>query len=160
VKSQATCSRAGLSLGGDSPLPQHEEPVLGEHRRDRREPVVEDIEPGDEDLRIAEPCREGVGGVARDDVVAAAFDDREAWRQEPLDAGPREEAAVLVDGMAEPGVESPDEAFDPRGAVIQMEDEQRAAGNSFRENRLPSRFSRFSPPRKPVPVTDFRQVAS
>jgi hypothetical protein len=69
--------------GGASPLPQHEEPVLGEHGQDRRERVVEEVEPGDKGPRIAEPRRQRVGGVARDDVVAAAFDDRETWRQEP-----------------------------------------------------------------------------
>lgn len=31
-----------------------------------------------------------------------AFDDREVWREKPLNAGPREEPAVLVHGMAKP----------------------------------------------------------
>ena len=48
-----------------SPLPQDEEPVVREHRREGRECVVEEIEPGDEHPRIAEPCREGARGVAR-----------------------------------------------------------------------------------------------
>ena len=90
------------------------------------------LRPGDEGPRIAEPRRQRVGGVAWHDVGAAAFDYRDVWRQEPLDVGPREEQAVLVLGMAKPRVELPDEVFDPRGAVMQMEDEQRAAGNSFR----------------------------
>jgi len=87
-----------------SPLAQHEEPVLGEYGQERRQGVVEQIEPGDEGRRIAEPCRERVGGVPRDDVVAAAFDDREVGRQELLDVGSREEPAVLMDRLAEPGV--------------------------------------------------------
>ena len=58
-----------------SPLPQDEIPVLGEHRQERRQDIVEQIEPGDEQRRITEPGRKGIGGVAWDDVVAAAFDD-------------------------------------------------------------------------------------
>jgi hypothetical protein len=47
---------------------------------------------------------------------------------------------VLVDGLAKPGVDLPHEEFDPRGAVMQMEDEQRAAWlqdpDKFHERRL------------------------
>ena len=89
---------------GASSLPQHEEPVLGAHPRERRDRVVEEVESGDECPRIAEPCRAGVGWVAWDDVAAAAFDDRDVGRQEPLDGEPREEPALLVDGMPQPGV--------------------------------------------------------
>ena len=85
------------------------------------------LKPSDEGPRIADPDGQGVGGVARDDVVAAAFDDREVWRQEPLDAGPREEPAVLVHGMAKPGVALPHEEFYPRGTLGQVADEPRAA---------------------------------
>jgi hypothetical protein len=120
--------KRAVAVGVCSPIAQHEEPVLGEHGQERRQGVVEEVEPGDEGRRIAEPCRERIGGVARDDVVASAFDDREAWRQELLDVGAGEEPAVLVDRMAEPGVHLPHDELDPRGAVGQMEDEQRAAG--------------------------------
>ena len=70
-----------------SPFPQNEEPVLGEDGRERRQDIVEEIEPGNERWRITEPCRERVGGVARNDVIAAAFDDREVGGREPLAAG-------------------------------------------------------------------------
>ena len=97
------------------------------------------LKPGDEGPRIAEPCRQRVGGVARDDVGAAAFHDREARRQEPLDAGPREEAAVLEDWLPEPGIDLPDKEFDPGKRVGQMEHEQRATGlqhaGEFHERR-------------------------
>lgn len=40
--------KPAVVVGGASPLLQHEEPVLGEHGQDRRERVVEQVEPGDE----------------------------------------------------------------------------------------------------------------
>jgi len=44
--------------GGASPLPQDEEPVLGEHWQDCGDRVVEQVEAGDEGPPIAEPRRE------------------------------------------------------------------------------------------------------
>jgi hypothetical protein len=49
---------------------------LREDGQERRQAVVEQVEPGDERWRIAKPCRERARGVPRDDVVATAFDDR------------------------------------------------------------------------------------
>jgi len=89
-----------------SAFPQDEEPVLGEGGQARRQAIAEQIEPGDNRGRVAEPCGERVGGVPRNDVVAAACDHREVGRQEPLDVGPREELAVLMDRMPQPGVGS------------------------------------------------------
>ena len=108
-------------------LPQHEEPVFGEDGQERRQAIVEQVEPGEERWRVAEPCGERARGVPRNDAGAAAFDDREVGQQEPLDVGPCEEPAVLVDGMAKPGVDLPHEEFDPRGTLGQMADEPRAA---------------------------------
>ena len=85
------------------------------------------LKPSDEGPRIADPDGQGVGGVARDDVVAAAFDDREVWRQEPFDAGPREEAAVLEDRLPQPRIDLPDQALDPGKCIGQMKDQERAA---------------------------------
>jgi hypothetical protein len=69
----------------------------------------------------------GVRGVPRNDVIAAAFDDREAWRQELLDVGPGEEPAVLEDRPSQPRVHAADKTLDPRIRVRQVEHEQRAA---------------------------------
>jgi hypothetical protein len=80
-------------------LLEDEEPVLGEHWQDRGDRVVKQVEAGDEGPRIAEPCGQRVGEVARDDVGAAAFDDREVWRQEPLDVGPRDSASRRTAGQ-------------------------------------------------------------
>ena len=87
-------------------FPQDEEPVLGEGGQERRQAIAEQIEPGDNRGRVAEPGGERGCGVPRNDVGAAAFDDREVGRQEPLDVGPREELAVLMDRMPQPGVGS------------------------------------------------------
>ena len=100
---------------------------MGEHWQEGGDRVVEEVEAGDEGPRIAEPRGQRVGGVARDDVVAAAFDDREIGRQEPLDVGPREEPAVLPDRPPQPRIDLPDQALDSGKRVGQMKDEQRAA---------------------------------
>ncbi len=70
-----------------SPLQQDEEPVLGEGGRERRQAIVEQIEPGDNRGRVAEQGGERVCGVPRNDVVAAAFGDREFGGREPFAAG-------------------------------------------------------------------------
>ena len=74
-------------------LLEDEEPVLGEPWQDRGDRGFDQVEAGDEGPRIAEPRRKRFGEVAWDDVGAAAFDDREVWRQEPLDVGPRDSAS-------------------------------------------------------------------
>lgn len=67
VHRSIAADQAGGRWATTSALPQDEEPVVGEHRRERREGVVEEVESGDERRPVAEPCRQRVCGVARND---------------------------------------------------------------------------------------------